>query len=92
MTDQLDLIEVSPKNKKAILKIAGEYKECQRQRIRFLKEEIERKAKLLDLIKAAKLQPDEEGVISFRLDGVKITVTPRDELVRVREEAEDDGE
>ena len=90
MTDQMDLIDVSPKNKKAMLKIAGEYKECQRQRIRFLKEEIERKTKLLGLIRDAKLQPNEDGVISFRLDGVKITVTPRDELLRVKDEAEDD--
>lgn len=92
MTEQMDLIEVSPKNKKAILKIAGEYKEVQRQRIRFLNEEKDRKQKLLGLIREAKLQPNEEGIIEFRIDGVKIKVTPRDELVQVKEEAEDDGE
>ena len=41
-------------------------------------------------MREAKLQPNEDGVISFLIDGVKITVTPRDELLRVKEEAEDD--
>lgn len=90
MSDQMDLIDVTPKNKKAILKVAGEYKAAQRERIRFLDEEKDRKATLLDLIKAAKLQPNEDGVIEFQLDGIKIKVTPRNELVQVREEADDD--
>ena len=89
MTEQMDLIEVQPKNKKAIIKMAGEYKEVQRQRIRFFEEEKTRKDKLLELIKEADLQSDADGVIAFSIDGIKIKVTPRDVLLQVKEEADE---
>lgn len=85
------LIDVHPENAKEILRVAKEYKAAQRQRMKFGEEEAASKAKLLELVKAAKFQPSNDGSIKFSIDGVKISVTPRDELIKVncdKDEAE----
>ena len=82
---QLALIDIEPKNMKEILKKAREYKNAQTQRLSWLASEKEFKHEVLALVKEAKLQPLEDGVIRFHCDGVIISVTPRDELIRVKE-------
>lgn len=89
--EQLDLIDVSPENSKQIVGIARRYKTAQAQRIAALEREVEEKQKLLGLIKDAKLKPLDDGVIRFKVDGLLITVKPRDELVKVKEESEESG-
>lgn len=87
--EQMDLIEnVRPENAGAILKEARIYKKFQADRLIALAMEKEHKQKVLDLVKAANLQPLEDGIIRFRCDSVLITVTPRDELIKVKEDAE----
>lgn len=88
--EQLDLIDVSPANSKEIIKQARIYKKAQAERCEALAEEVESKQKLLSLIKEAGLKPLEDGVIRFRLDGFTITVKPRDELVKVKDDSEDE--
>jgi hypothetical protein len=89
--EQMDLIEdVQPKNAGAILKEARIYKKFQAERLSALAKEKEHKQKVLDLVKAANLQPLEDGIIRFRCDGVLITVKPRDELITVKDEAEEE--
>ena len=87
-SEQLDLIDVQPENVKEILKVARSYKEYQQARLSVLKKEKDQKQKVLDLVNKAKLQPLEGGVIRFKCDGVIISVTPRDELVQVKEETD----
>lgn len=87
---QLDLIDVSPANGKEIIKQARIYKKAQAERIEALAEEVESKQKLLALVKEANLKPLEDGVIRFRLDGFTITVKPRDELVKVKDDSEEE--
>ena len=82
---QMDLIDVAPKNAKPIIEAAQIYKECQLTRISALKAEVEQKHKVLNLVKAAKLQPLKDGVVKFEYKGVVITVTPRDELIKVKD-------
>lgn len=84
--EQLDLIDVAPKNSKEIVQVARNYKKLQAKRIEILDREVAEKQKLLDLIKDANLQRLEDGKIRFRIDGMIITVTPRDELVKIKEE------
>jgi hypothetical protein len=86
--EQLDLIDTTPKNSKQIIVIARRYKAAQTARIAALVEEGAEKQKLLDLVKAAKLQPLENSVIRFRVDGMTISITPRDELIKVKEDGE----
>ena len=82
---QMDLIDVGPENSKEIIQHARLYKAAQTKRIQALDEEIAEKQKLLELIRNAKLKPLEGGKVQFRCDGYIITVTPRDELVRIKE-------
>ena len=86
--EQLDLIDVSPKNAKPIIQAARIYKKHQTARIAALNKEIEQKQKILELVKEANLQPLEGGKIKFEYDGVTISIEPRDELVKVKDKAE----
>jgi hypothetical protein len=87
MREQLDLIDVAPESAKKIVGVARRYKAAQVQRIEILEQEVNEKQKLLALVKEAKLTPV-DGKIKFRCDGLIITVTPRDELVKVKDESE----
>jgi hypothetical protein len=86
-SEQLDLIDTKPKNAKEIEKAARLYMETQGTRIALLAEEVEQKHKVLELVRAAKLQPLEGGVIKFRCDSLTISITPRDELIKVKEDS-----
>jgi len=83
--EQLDLIDVTPENAKSIIREARLYKKFQAERLAVLKNEIEQKHKVLELVKAAKLQSLDGGKIRFEHDGVIISITPRDELVKIKE-------
>ena len=83
--EQLDLIDVAPENAKPIVEAARLYKEAQSARLNALKEELKQRDEVLKLIKAAKLQPLEGGKIKFTYGGFTISVTPRNELITVKE-------
>ena len=86
--EQMALIDVAPKNAKDIIGAARIYKKFQAARLKALAKEIEQKAEILRLVRVADIQPLEGGKIRFKYDGVMISVTPRDELVKVVEEVE----
>lgn len=86
---QLDLIDVAPENAKPIIEAARKYKHFQTERLGFLKKEIEQKVLILELIHKAGLQKLKGGKIKFEYDGVILTVTPRDELVQVKEKKDE---
>ena len=86
---QLDLIDVSPENAKPIIDAARLYKKFQVTRQTALNKEVKQKQQVLELVKAAKLQPLDGGKIKFEYDGVLICITPRDELVTIRDKIED---
>jgi hypothetical protein len=87
--EQMDLIDVGPKNSKEIIKHARLYKSALAKRVDAFAEEVAQKQKLLELINAEHLQRLEDGKIKFRLDGFTITVTPRDELVKIKEDGDE---
>ncbi len=85
--EQMALIDVGPENGPVIAKQSRIYKKASKVRQDALKNEVDQKQKLLALIKEAGLKPvDASGVIKFKCCGVIVSVTPRDELVRVKEE------
>lgn len=86
--EQLDLIDVTPKNAKPIIAVAREYKQHQRARMKAGAKEEECKKKILDMVNKANLQRLEGGKIKFEYDGVMISITPRDELVQVKDKTE----
>jgi exoribonuclease R len=89
--EQLDLIDVKPENAKEILKVARAYKKAQKIRMDALKDEIARKEELLEIVRKAKLQPSSDGSLKFSLEEVKITVTPRDELIEIKFKEKDEA-
>jgi hypothetical protein len=87
--EQMDLIDVGPKNSKEIIKHAKLYRSALAKRVDALAEEVAEKHKLLELIDAEHLQRLDDGKIKFKLDGFTITVTPRDELVKIKEDGDE---
>lgn len=81
--EQLDLIDVSPENGKALKRAARAFKAAQTERKAWGEEEEKHKNKIVELVHEAKLKPDAEGVITFTLGDFTIKVTAR-ELVNVR--------
>ena len=86
--EQMDLINVGPKNSKEIIKHAKLYRSALSRRIEAMAEEVAQKHKLLELIEAEHLQRLDDGKIKFKLDSYTITVTPRDELVKIKEDGD----
>ena len=79
------LIDVLPEDAKPIIEAARDYKKHQKVRLAALKKEVELKQRILDLVNKAKLQRLKDGKIRFEYDGVKITVTPTDDKIDVKE-------
>ncbi len=83
---QQDLIDVCPKNIKEIVLAAKRYREFLTARQQDQRGEEQYKQKVKELVKEAKLQPLEDGVIRFSYDGFTISLTPRDLLIQIVEE------
>ena len=83
--EQLDLIDVHPKEAKPIIEAARRYKKYQKIRLENLAKEIAEKGVIKDLVRKAKLPTLPNGKIKFTYDNVMVEITPRDELVRVVE-------
>lgn len=84
--EQMDLLDVSPANLKQIIPVAKKYRQAVKRRMVALEEETKLKGQILDLVRDAKLHRLADGSIKFKCDGMLITVTPRDELVKVKDE------
>ncbi len=86
--EQLELIDVKPENMKEIVPAARNYQKTKVARMKATERETKAKVELLSLVKAAKLKPLDDGVIRFKCEGLLISITPRDELIKVKEEDE----
>lgn len=87
--EQLELIDVTPENLKKIKPVAKQYKAAQARRVKALDEEKALKAQIIQLVKEAKLKRLADGTIRFHCDGMLVTITPRDEVVRIKEDADE---
>lgn len=84
--EQLNLIDVLPEKAKPIIAVARRYKKIVTARVDLTAQEVKLKAKIIGLVKAAKITPLEGGVIKFTHKGITVTIKPRDELVQVKDE------
>lgn len=84
--EQIELLDVGPENLKQIKPVARRYRSAVAARIAALEEETKLKAQILSMVHDAHLSRLDDGTIRFKCDGMTITITPRDELVRVKEE------
>jgi molybdenum cofactor biosynthesis enzyme len=91
-TEQLDLMDVTPEYAKPLKAAARKYKKASAERQAALAEEVEAKGKVLEIVKAAGIKPDADGVTKCHVDGMTIKVTPRDELVRVKLDDDEEGD
>ena len=83
--EQMALIDVAPEHLTEIKPLANKYRAAVNRRMKALEEEMSLKQEILDLIKKENLSRLPDGSIKFKCDGMTITVTPRDELVKVKE-------
>lgn len=83
--EQGTLMDVGPENKKEIVEAVQIYKRHQHDRIVSLKKECEWKEKIKALVKESDLLPQKDGTIKFNYDKVIIEITPRDELITIKE-------
>ena len=90
--EQLDLIETEPENAKEVARLARRYKKAQRARMAAGDEEADCKERLLLEVKEAGIKSGADGKYRFRAGDATITVTPRDELVSVKFEDDDEGD
>jgi hypothetical protein len=83
--EQLDLLDITPEYAKPIKAAAKAYKKLVIERSALSIEEAKLKKKVIDAVRAAKIKPDPAtGIIEFRLEGVTIKITPRDEELRIK--------
>ena len=83
--EQLELIETGPGNAEEIIKAARLYKQAQNTRLSALKEELKYKGEVKRLVKKADMQPIKDGIIKFEHSGLVFCLTPRDELITIKE-------
>lgn len=88
--EQMDLIDVGPENLQKIVPHARRYRQAVRERMRWGRAETDEKEHIRRLVRDAELSRLPDGSIRFRCDGLLISLTPRDELIKVKDEKEGD--
>lgn len=89
--EQMQLIDVSHPLAKKLKPLARKYKTAMSERQAALAEEIDYKKKIIETIKAdGTIKPNAEGITAIQFDGMTVTIKPRDELVKVKMEEEDE--
>lgn len=83
--EQMDLIDVTPEELKKIRPVVKKYKQVVKSRVALTAEEVELKNKIKEFVHASELKRLPDGSIKFRCDGFLVEVTPRDEVVKVKE-------
>jgi len=78
------LFETLPEELKGVAEIAKDYKKVQAQRIAALNEEKNLKQQILDAVHEADIKPV-DGKVTFTVEDIIITISPRDELVQIKE-------
>lgn len=89
--EQEMLLDVAPKNQKALAVKAKAYREKMLERKAALDEEIQLKAELLAMVKEAGVQEVDGKIVVLNVDDVTITVKHRDELIQVKEKGESEA-
>ena len=82
------LIDVAPKNHKAIAEAAKRCRAAQSRKAKAAEQETVEKDKLLALVKKSDLKPI-NGKIIFRSEGLLVTMTPREDAIQIKEKSDD---
>lgn len=89
--EQLSLIDVGPENIEEITPHIRQYKEAMSTRLKALKVEVKEKNIILELVKKAHLKRLEDGNIRFTCADMLIEITPRDEVIRIKNQSSKAG-
>lgn len=84
--EQMALLDVGPEHTREIAAAGRRCKILQRARLKALDAEVKEKQKIRQLVEKENLTRLQDGRIRFKCDGLLIEITPRDELVTVKEE------
>lgn len=84
-SEQLDLIDVRPKNAAELVKVAKEYNVVKAKRMKLTEKEVELKQKVLKLLEEGNVQRLEGGKRKLKIERIKIETEPSGEKVRITE-------
>ncbi len=90
--EQLQLLDTDDPAAKPLKACAKRYKKLVRERMEIGAKEVAEKEKLRALVKELGVKPNADGVFDIKIDGVEIKVTPRNELVSVKLDDDEDDE
>lgn len=88
-TETGELIDVTPENQKAILEFAKQLKRVQAKKKSLADDEKSIRHELIEAVHEAGLQPLENGVIILKINGMTLTVTPKEENVKIQENGDE---
>lgn len=86
--EQLQLIDVGPKNSKKLNALAKGYKAIIAERLALQAKEADKKAKIMQLLHDEHLSRLEDGSMKCRCEGFEFSLTPKDEVLKVTESDE----
>ena len=85
--EQMNLIDVGPKNLKKIAPHARKYKAAMNERVAALAIEVAEKQIIKDMVEESGLKRMPDGSYKFHCEGLKIEIIPQDEKIKIKEES-----
>lgn len=92
--EQTTLCELTPENEKEMAKLARAYKKHMRERMAANKKEVDYKQKIIAAAKEAGIVALPDGSFKFKAGDATISIKPRDELIKVKfdDDEDEDGD
>jgi hypothetical protein len=88
-TETGEMFDITPENQKEILAFAKQLKKVSAKKKSLADDEKVARHELIEAVRSAGLQPMDNGVIILKINGMTITVTPKEENVKIQENGDE---